>query len=80
MPQIAQQDYIVIPIASIGAGLTDDEKKQIINAHKNQTIFDVILRDEQSETDYRILVDAIVGADTIVIVYNGDVTSVDVTL
>lgn len=49
MPQIAQQDYIRIPIADL-TEMTDSEKAEIKKAIDNNTIFDCIIQTEHGES------------------------------
>lgn len=79
MPQIAQQDYIRIPIAGGPSELTQDEKNYIYSLHDRGVLLDAVL-DFGGNNICRVIEDGINNTyDTISIVYNGTLTVIDVS-
>lgn len=78
MPQIAQQDYIRIPIAGGPSELTQDEKNYIYSLHDRGVLLDAVL-DFGGNNICRVIEDGINNTDTISIVYSGTLTVIDVS-
>lgn len=76
--QIAQQDDLRIEIGQPDA-LTTNEKKQLIDAHERGVLMDVLLVLYGGDTIARVITDDISGGDTVYIIINGEITSLDVS-
>ncbi len=79
MPQIAQQDYIRIPIAGGPSELTQDERNYIYSLHDRGVLLDAVLDFSDGGNICRVIEDGIGNTDTISIVYNGTLTVIDVS-
>jgi hypothetical protein len=81
MPQIAQQEYIVMPLSAYFSLMTDEEKRKIQEYHKQGVLMDVIFG-EPGSWRCRIIADLIDIDDTIVVwdMENQEVTAVDVSI
>lgn len=81
MPQIAQQDYIYIEVDDL-AGLAEEEKLKIRDAHKRGVIFDVIIVFAGGDILLRVVAD-LIGSYDVIVVYSAQEHSlieIDVSL
>lgn len=76
--QVAQQDYLRIQLERNPLNLTAEEKAKIVDAHKNGTIYDVVLVNADGDTAI-IIADQIETDDLIAVFASGKVEMIDLT-